>query len=351
MKYIVYITTNLQNNKIYIGVHKTEIDKFDGYIGCGINIFNPSTLKNPKTRFQYAVKKYGFDSFKRYTLAEFDTEEGALNLESILVNKKFINRNDVYNMIDGGGIINKHEIPLYQFDLSGKLLNSFNSIKEAAEKSNIHELNLISAYKFKKSCNNFYWSDKSEINIYEFKLVTQEKEIYCFDLSGNLIKSYKNLGEASIDFDVSRESIKNSINKMTLVNKHYFSYNSTFTLKLDINKIIYRYKIDGNYIDSDSILNYCNKFTLDSKKLFKASNSGLILNKYQWNIENPIKMQDLTSRQGIGKPKKIGRYNKNNELLETFDTVTECRKTYTNVRKVLNGQLSETKGFIFKYIQ
>lgn len=34
MKYIVYQTINKINNKIYIGVHKTEDpDIFDGYLG------------------------------------------------------------------------------------------------------------------------------------------------------------------------------------------------------------------------------------------------------------------------------------------------------------------------------
>jgi len=38
-KWIVYLTTNLVNKKIYVGVHKTLTpDVFDGYIGCGINI-------------------------------------------------------------------------------------------------------------------------------------------------------------------------------------------------------------------------------------------------------------------------------------------------------------------------
>ena len=33
LKFIVYCTTNIVNNKIYIGVHKTENpDIFDGYI-------------------------------------------------------------------------------------------------------------------------------------------------------------------------------------------------------------------------------------------------------------------------------------------------------------------------------
>ena len=34
MKYIVYKTTNLINNKIYVGVHRTNPDIFDGYKGC-----------------------------------------------------------------------------------------------------------------------------------------------------------------------------------------------------------------------------------------------------------------------------------------------------------------------------
>ena len=36
LKYIVYITINLCNGKFYIGVHETNPDIFDGYIGNGI---------------------------------------------------------------------------------------------------------------------------------------------------------------------------------------------------------------------------------------------------------------------------------------------------------------------------
>ncbi|MGN0966104.1 MAG: hypothetical protein ACI4OP_00710 [Candidatus Coprovivens sp.] len=36
MAYIVYITINLCNGKFYIGVHRTNPEVFDGYIGCGI---------------------------------------------------------------------------------------------------------------------------------------------------------------------------------------------------------------------------------------------------------------------------------------------------------------------------
>jgi hypothetical protein len=54
-KYIVYVTTNIKNNKIYVGVHGTETpNEFDGYIGNGINI--RKSLNNPKEPFEFAVK-------------------------------------------------------------------------------------------------------------------------------------------------------------------------------------------------------------------------------------------------------------------------------------------------------
>ena len=59
---IVYLTVNTKNNKIYVGIHDTlNPNKFDGYIGCGININYPSSIKRPSTPFMYAVKKYGFE--------------------------------------------------------------------------------------------------------------------------------------------------------------------------------------------------------------------------------------------------------------------------------------------------
>ena len=57
MKYIVYLTKNKLEkvngiNRIYIGVHATENPTiFDGYIGCGVYIKQPSTYINPKTPF------------------------------------------------------------------------------------------------------------------------------------------------------------------------------------------------------------------------------------------------------------------------------------------------------------
>ena len=110
MKYIVYQTINKVNNKIYIGVHGTQHENiFDGYIGCGVDIYRPASYLNPKTPFQWAVKKYGPKAFTRTTLQIFDNEEDAYTLEAKLVNKEFVQRHDVYNLELGGNFIQWHQ--------------------------------------------------------------------------------------------------------------------------------------------------------------------------------------------------------------------------------------------------
>jgi len=90
--YIVYQTTNLVNQKFYIGVHKQDFFfpiLFDGYLGSG------PLLKK-------AIKKYGEENFNRETLFVYYTPEEAYTKEAELVNEAFVNRKDTYNLCGGG---------------------------------------------------------------------------------------------------------------------------------------------------------------------------------------------------------------------------------------------------------
>ena len=51
----IYKTTNLNNNKIYIGLSTKSVDESDGYYGSGILISK-------------AIKKWGKDNFKKEIL-------------------------------------------------------------------------------------------------------------------------------------------------------------------------------------------------------------------------------------------------------------------------------------------
>jgi len=88
MKYYIYETKNNVNNKVYVGVHKTN-DPNDDYLGSG-PIVNA------------ALAKYGRENFSKTILHEFDTQEEAYQMESEIVNEDFIARSDTYNVKLGG---------------------------------------------------------------------------------------------------------------------------------------------------------------------------------------------------------------------------------------------------------
>ena len=69
--------------------------------------------------------KYGFDSFTRITLKIFDSEQDALDFESLIVDKDFINRDDTYNMIEGGGLPPNLSKDVYQYDLNGNFVKAW----------------------------------------------------------------------------------------------------------------------------------------------------------------------------------------------------------------------------------
>lgn len=86
--HFVYKTTNLINNKIYIGVHSTyELD--DGYLGSG-------------KLLRKAIEKYGRENFKKEILDFFNSKDECFDFESQLVNSEFVVEQSNYNIAIGG---------------------------------------------------------------------------------------------------------------------------------------------------------------------------------------------------------------------------------------------------------
>lgn len=236
MKYIVYQTVNKINNKIYIGVHGTEIDEFDGYIGNGVSIYRPATYMNPKTPFQYAVKKYGIKNFIRTTIQEFDNEQDAYKLEEQLVNERFLKREDVYNLALGGRIT---------------------------------------------------------------ELANPRKKVYMYDLDGNFEREFDSVNSAGRFLNPEAKGaghLPRAIKEGHQYLGHQFSYEK-----------------------------------LPFMKKLKCRNIGIVEKPYTGG--------------------KVGRFNDDGDLLETFETMTDCVKAgYKNAKLVAQGKREHCKGFVFKYL-
>lgn len=253
MKYIVYQTLNLVNNKIYIGVHKTkDPDVFDGYIGCGIVVTNSSTYTNPKTPLQYAVKKYGTSKFRRSILFVFDTAEEAYNKEADIVTWDFINRSDTYNAKLGGIGGSCIYIKINQFDLDGNLVNTWNSIKEASEFYNISDTAISNAEKFCGSCIGYYWSRESNIDISKYKNL-KKTICYKYNSLGKLVDTYNSIYEAAKLNDELVSVIERAIKGGYKVKGFYYdtTIREVYTGKNKVSlrgKTLYVYDLDGNFI-------------------------------------------------------------------------------------------------------
>lgn len=94
MYHIVYLTTNIVNQKMYVGVHSTY-NLNDGYLGKGIAI-------------KKSVQKYGRSKFKRQILHFCLTREDAFALEEQIVDTSFVLRQDTYNLTVGGVLAYDH---------------------------------------------------------------------------------------------------------------------------------------------------------------------------------------------------------------------------------------------------
>jgi len=237
MKYIVYQTVNKVNNKIYVGVHGTETpNEFDGYIGNGVSIYRPATYLNPKTPFQYAVKKYGIKSFIRTTLKIFDKEEDAYKMEEEIVNEDFLKREDVYNLALGGRL---------------------------------------------PDCAN------------------PRKKVYMYDLNGNFEREFDSVNSA------------------------------------------------GRFLNPSAV---------GAGHLPRAIKEGHQFLGHQFSYEKVPFMKKLKCRKmgTVDKPYiggKVGRFNDEGKLLETFNTMTDCVKAgYKNAKLVAQGKREHCKGSVFKYL-
>lgn len=361
-KYIVYCTTCTVNKKIYIGVHKTlNPDEFDFYIGNGCYSNQPSTYEHPKTKYQFALKKYGASKFIRNTIAVFDNEEDAYRLESEIVNKDFLKRIDVYNTALGGlgGDFMQTALKTYKYDNEGNYVQEYNSILEASKFEEVSFRSIWRAINDKCKCKNYFWTttkyDKLDVTLMKSYEDTRKIPVFQYSIDGQFDCCYESIHDAARVLNTNHNNISLSIKLGTICNNKYFTctyspeYSQARTKQITSCKI-YQYDLSGNYIASYKNMQEAkNKLGIKSN-IYNAIKLGRTCGNYQWSFELLDKIAPVETPK-TGKARKIGKYDKDWNLIEEYSTLQACKNANgSGMVHVLQGRDEFAKGFRYKYI-
>lgn len=357
--HIVYLTINIKNRKIYVGVHGADTDSvFDGYIGNGINIYQPSTNKFPKTIFQKAVKKYGFDAFQRITLFRCETPEEAYEIESVIVNEDFLQRKDVYNMKLGGIVSPDCSKDIHRYDLNGNYLQSWKSIETAAKELGCSGMSISYAHSHKAISFNSLWSEEKFdiLDTTEYDTKIQDRVIYKYDKNGKYLSYYKNASELAKELQCARESVRTAVYTGNQCKGYYVSYDKLEKfevkekIKRGIEDKVYQYDLKGNFIQEFDNCNQASSIlNIDKKSLQSKLSTGNTYKGFQWSYEKHDNLYDIEKQSKSSSPKKIDQFTLDGQFIKTWETFSECRVHFPNVGKVLRGITKKCKGFTFKY--
>ena len=357
LKYIVYLTTNLVNKKIYIGVHKTLYPyHFDGYLGNGVKITDRSSYKHSRTPFEAAVNKYGVDNFKRVTLKVFENKQDALDLERWLVDEEFIKRHDTYNITLGGGVPPTNTKTIYQYDLKGNFIKEWESITEASIYYKCSSSSIGKAIFDRTPSCNFLWTEYkyNKIDLETFKIDENKTYTYLYDINGKLINEFKSISNCATYINQSVQKISKAIKGKFCINNQYYCSDikyDLFPIKNIINHKndpLYQYDLDGNFIKK------WNNYTEVKQYFGKNINihASIRLNQscmgFQWSWEQLPNMKKLKPKT---KARKVGKYTIDGILINTYNSVREAKKEISSVPSVLSGQRKTAGGFIWKYLE
>lgn len=356
MKYIVYLTINKINLKIYIGVHGTENpDVFDHYLGNGVYDNSPKTYQKGKELFHAAVRKYGVSAFYRTTLKVCESKQEALKLEKTIVNEDFIKRTDTYNVALGGGnppILSK---TVYQFDKKGNLIKEWKSQVEIYTFYKISKDVICGCIYKKRDFDNSYWSFEKSIDIKDYRNSANPYTIYQYNSNGELLNTFKNAKEASQKLDLNQKSLVSAVNDRIKLQECYFlrkedNIEEVLSKKSNIKngyKPVFRYKLNGDFDEEfESQSDACRKCSLRIGSLSRAIKNNRAYKGYKWSY---IKDKKYNNYKELS-PVRIAQYDLDHNLIKIFDSVTECKKQFPSVQKVCRHERKQTKGFIFEYI-
>ena len=255
----IYKIENLINHKVYIG-QSIEIEKR----------WSAHKTSKDDLVIHQALRKYGIENFSFEIIEECSKEE--LDKKECFWITAFNSLIPTgYNMVEGGsnGAALAMRIPVYQYDLKGKLLAKYEGVNEAGRINNLNGIHISECCrKQRQTAGGYFWSffDKEKFSKNDIK-DHRSCKIIQYDLSGKELARYDSAKEAA-------NAVKGTAQAITKAcrggSKSSFGFqwkydiddkNEIYNVKSGVKKKVSQWSLDNIYIKTFESISEASKET------------------------------------------------------------------------------------------
>lgn len=289
----IYKFENNINHMVYIG---QTIDLEKRYLKHCRNI---KDLRKQEDLYR-ALREFGLENFSYEILVQLDSfDQDRLNeLENYYINYYNSLKPNGYNMVPGGtngaGLAKGKRVQ--QYDLKGEFIAEFPSAHEADRNTGIDFSSICACCRGERLyTKEFQWKyadDNKKISDISQEVYLKNRKIQQYNLNKELIQEFNNLKEASQSVNVTKSSLCRCL------------------------------------------------------KGHSASCGGFL-----WSYEGEEIQKE---RKKYWNGKKVGQYDKNNNLIKIYNSAMEAYRetgiSNKNIGKVCAGKATQAGGYIWKFI-
>ena len=364
--YTIYCHKNKINNMCYIGQTCRKYVKTRWNLGKGYWC---------STKFYNAIKKYGWDNFENIILEDNIKYQNEANQKEIYYINLYNSIKNGYNTKEGGlNGSNNLGKSIVKINLKGEVVKIYNSIIEAVEElgENYQGTPICNCCKGKSfSAYNYFWCYFQDLSSWDFikhlKSHKTKKLIYKLNKeSREILSIYTSISEAIKKLNISYNIIKKLLTNVYTRNEYDFllSYNEDYPYNYIkgknpfISKRGKLYMIDKN----KNILKVFDNIS-QAEKTLRVRNIGRCLKfsnyftvgGYYWCYEQDYETFKIRKYKFKGnyKSKVVYQFDKNNNLLNIFNSVKEASSqlniSAASISKCALNKRKSAGSYIFKY--
>jgi len=311
---IIYMVTNKENNKKYIGATTSSLtSRKQDHIqkanaGSGYD-------------FQQAIWIYGKDAFN---WIEIDT---ASNLTELAQKEKYYiekynSFRDGYNSDSGGGF----KKPIYQYTLTGKLVNTFDCLQDAANVVHVDKKAISKiCLGVNQTFDGYLWSYRYQEPYQPIKKDQRFKEVMQLSENKEFLATFSSIAEASRITGIHKSSIaKCCRGERKMVGDYIFKYG--FHSEIIDSKISDIQKKEESH-----------KFINSSNYIYTSSSSSIIYDTDNKSMSiNNGRLYNITDENGLNANNDYRNYAQFAPFMQKSNTISIPKKVKYNLEKYVS---------------